>query len=309
VEPVTASFLGSKRIRTGEARDPQLVLSLLVIRFKVGIRSRPVFEVGAFRVSVTGSHSEVLFMKTPRRGSVPGSSAAHLEGIEARGRDGSAAAQFIVSRIASRKLPALLEHYSPAWASSWATIPPAAPDPTTTALTLWAMVSDVSSPDSRSFSNWRYPGCRRTWVSVISLHRVPQNQIKERSAAVRAFGGARRVDVLAPTILTDITPQNPFHQESFAPVAMIPRVNNEKEAIDLANDSPYGLGGSVITKNVEWGKRVARQIETGMVFINSAAWTTPDLPFGGVKNSGYGRELSELGIGEFVNKKLIRVAA
>jgi hypothetical protein len=63
-----------------------------------------------------------------------------------------------------------------------------------------------------------------------------------------------------------------------------------------------------LTKNIERGKRVARQIETGMVFINTATWTQPDLPIGGVKNSGYGRELSALGIAEFVNKKLIRVA-
>src|SRR5271157_4573903 len=114
---------------------------------------------------------------------------------------------------------------------------------------------------------------------------------------------------LAPTILTDITPENPaFHVEFFAPVALIFRVKNEKEAVDLANDSPYGLGGSVITKDVERGKRIARQIETGMVFINRSTWTAPDLPFGGVKNSGYGRELSDLGISEFVNKRLIRVA-
>ncbi len=114
---------------------------------------------------------------------------------------------------------------------------------------------------------------------------------------------------LEPTILTDIRPENPaYYQEFFAPVALIFRVKDEKEAIKLANDSPYGLGGSVITKDIERGKRVARQIETGMVFINTATWTAPDLPFGGVKNSGYGRELSDLGIGEFVNKKLIRVA-
>jgi succinate-semialdehyde dehydrogenase/glutarate-semialdehyde dehydrogenase len=114
---------------------------------------------------------------------------------------------------------------------------------------------------------------------------------------------------LEPTILIDIAPENPtFHQEFFAPVALIFRVKDEKEAVKLANDSPYGLGGSVITRDIERGKRVARQIETGMVFINQATWTAPDLPFGGVKNSGYGRELSDLGIGEFVNKKLIRVA-
>jgi len=125
--------------------------------------------------------------------------------------------------------------------------------------------------------------------------------------------GGKRADrpgyFLEPTILTNIGPENPaFHQEFFAPVALIFRVKNEQDAINLANDSPYGLGGSVITKDVERGKRVARQIETGMVFINQSTWTAPDLPFGGVKNSGYGRELSDLGIGEFVNKKLIRVA-
>ncbi len=114
---------------------------------------------------------------------------------------------------------------------------------------------------------------------------------------------------LEPTILTDITTKNPaFHVEFFAPVALVFRVKDEKEAIALANDSPYGLGGSVITKDIERGKRIARKIETGMVFINQATWTAPDLPFGGVKNSGYGRELSDLGISEFVNKKLIRVA-
>jgi succinate-semialdehyde dehydrogenase / glutarate-semialdehyde dehydrogenase len=125
--------------------------------------------------------------------------------------------------------------------------------------------------------------------------------------------GGKRVDrpgyFLEPTILTNIKPENPvFHQEFFAPVALVFRVKNDDEAVKLANDSPYGLGGSVITKDIERGKRIARQIDTGMVFINQATWTAPDLPFGGVKNSGYGRELSDLGIGEFVNKKLIRVA-
>ena len=125
--------------------------------------------------------------------------------------------------------------------------------------------------------------------------------------------GGKRLDrrgyFLEPTILTEVRPDNPaYYQEFFAPVAMIFRVKDEAAAIQLANDSPYGLGGSVITTDIERGKRVARQIETGMVFINQATWTAPELPFGGVKNSGYGRELSYLGAGEFVNKKLIRVA-
>jgi len=133
------------------------------------------------------------------------------------------------------------------------------------------------------------------------------------SGGAKVLLGGKRLDrpgyFLEPTILTDIAPENPaFHVEFFAPVALIFRVKNEKAAIDLANDSPYGLGGSVITKDIERGKRIARQIETGMVFINQSTWTAPDLPFGGVKNSGYGRELSDLGISEFINKKLIRVA-
>ncbi len=141
-----------------------------------------------------------------------------------------------------------------------------------------------------------------------------QKQIKGAidGGAKVSLGGkrlARKGFFLEPTILTDIQPENPaFYQEFFAPFALIFRVKNEKEAIKLANDSPYGLGGSVITADIARGKRVARQIETGMVFINKATWTAPGLPFGGVKNSGYGRELSDLGIGEFVNKKLIRVA-
>lgn len=85
------------------------------------------------------------------------------------------------------------------------------------------------------------------------------------------------------------------------------RVADEGAAVALANDSPFGLGGSVFTEDIERGKRVARKIDTGMMFINSGAVSSPELPFGGVKNSGYGRELSSAGIQEFVNKKLIRV--
>ena len=86
-------------------------------------------------------------------------------------------------------------------------------------------------------------------------------------------------------------------------------MKDEQAAIDLANDSPVGLGGSVFTQDVARGQRVADQIDTGMVYINHPTWTQADLPFGGTKGSGYGRELSELGIDEFVNKKLIHVSA
>jgi len=129
----------------------------------------------------------------------------------------------------------------------------------------------------------------------------------------RVLMGGRRIadttgEFMQPTILTDIGPGNPaYKQEFFGPVALFFRVADEAAAVALANDSPFGLGGSVFTQDIERGKRVARQIETGMVFINSAAMSSPELPFGGVKNSGYGRELSGAGIQEFVNKKLIRV--
>lgn len=109
-----------------------------------------------------------------------------------------------------------------------------------------------------------------------------------------------------PTILTDITPGMPtYDQELFGPVASIYVVKDEAAAIKLANDSSYGLGGSVFTSNMQRGRRVAEQVETGMMFINQPTKSQAELPFGGIKNSGYGRELSQLGILEFVNKKLI----
>ncbi len=126
--------------------------------------------------------------------------------------------------------------------------------------------------------------------------------------------GGKRIDrpgaFMQPTILTDIDPDNPaYREEFFGPVALFFRVKDEDAAIVLANDSDYGLGGSVFTQDIERGKRVASRIETGMVFVNHPTWTAADLPFGGIKNSGYGRELSSHGIHEFVNKKLVRVAA
>jgi succinate-semialdehyde dehydrogenase/glutarate-semialdehyde dehydrogenase len=126
--------------------------------------------------------------------------------------------------------------------------------------------------------------------------------------------GGKRIDrpgaFIQPTILADITPDNPaFREEFFGPVALFFRVANEDAAVALANDSDFGLGGSVFTRDVERGKRVASRVNTGMMFVNHPTWTTPDLPFGGIKNSGYGRELSSMGIQEFVNKKLVRVAS
>jgi succinate-semialdehyde dehydrogenase/glutarate-semialdehyde dehydrogenase len=111
-----------------------------------------------------------------------------------------------------------------------------------------------------------------------------------------------------PAILTDITPDNPaYYEEFFGPVALFFRVKDEDEAVRLANDSRFGLGGSVFTSDVEHGIEVAKRIDTGMVNINHPARLKADLPFGGVKISGYGHELAHLGIEEFINKKLINV--
>ncbi|APT18817.1 succinate-semialdehyde dehydrogenase (NADP+) [Amylolactobacillus amylotrophicus DSM 20534] len=109
-----------------------------------------------------------------------------------------------------------------------------------------------------------------------------------------------------PTILSDITPDNPiFDEELFGPVAQVYRVHSEQEAIALANNSSYGLGSTVFSANPARAEAVAAQIEAGMTFINSAWTSLPELPFGGIKNSGYGRELSELGQLAFVNEHLI----
>lgn len=111
-----------------------------------------------------------------------------------------------------------------------------------------------------------------------------------------------------PTILTNITPDNPaYYEEFFGPVSMLFKANDEADAIRIANDSHFGLGGSVFTSNPEHGRTVAGKISTGMVYVNHPTMVKADLPFGGVRRSGYGRELLGLGLKEFVNHKLIDV--
>ncbi|MET4898345.1 NAD-dependent succinate-semialdehyde dehydrogenase [Sphingomonadaceae bacterium jetA1] len=111
-----------------------------------------------------------------------------------------------------------------------------------------------------------------------------------------------------PTILTGLDDQNPArHWEFFGPVSMLFRAKDEDDAVRIANDSPFGLGGSVFTSNEKHGLEVARRISTGMVFVNHPTKVEADLPFGGIRRSGYGRELLGLGLKEFVNHKLIDV--
>ncbi|WP_226041089.1 NAD-dependent succinate-semialdehyde dehydrogenase [Natrinema sp. DC36] len=111
-----------------------------------------------------------------------------------------------------------------------------------------------------------------------------------------------------PTVLTDVPENAPADREElFGPVATVFRVPDEEAAIEKANDTRFGLGASVWTADVERGERVARQFESGLAFVNELVKSDPRLPFGGVKDSGYGRELAQHGIREFVNTKTIWV--
>ena len=156
-----------------------------------------------------------------------------------------------------------------------------------------------------------------TQLAPLSSAAARDNLARQVEAAVAAGAHAETLGApvptqgafYQPTILTNIGKDNPaFHTEFFGPVSSIYRVANEEEAIAIANDSPYGLGGSVFSTDIARAKRVAAKIETGMVYINQPTGVKADLPFGGVKNSGYGHELIDLGLTEFVNEKLVVVS-
>jgi succinate-semialdehyde dehydrogenase/glutarate-semialdehyde dehydrogenase len=140
-----------------------------------------------------------------------------------------------------------------------------------------------------------------------------EDQINRSVAAgAQIVIGGKRPDpegaFIEPTILMNVKRGMPaYDEELFGPVASVIVVPDEATAIEIANDTRYGLGGSVYTRDVERGRRVAEQIESGMVFINYPVYTFEDIPFGGTKKSGYGRETGALGIQEFLNKKVIRV--
>ncbi|PND59451.1 succinate-semialdehyde dehydrogenase [Mycobacterium sp. ENV421] len=120
--------------------------------------------------------------------------------------------------------------------------------------------------------------------------------------------GKRDGAYFPPGVLTGVSPDSAtYREELFGPVAMVFKVNSEDEAVELANDIPFGLGSYVFTTDEEQAKRVADKIDAGMVFVNVVGADGVELPFGGVKRSGFGRELGRFGIDEFVNKKLIRI--
>jgi succinate-semialdehyde dehydrogenase/glutarate-semialdehyde dehydrogenase len=121
-------------------------------------------------------------------------------------------------------------------------------------------------------------------------------------------GGGRDGNLFEPTVLTDVAPGNEaYREELFGPVAQVYRVSSEEEAVKLANDTPFGLGSYLMTTDPEQAMRVADQIDAGMVYVNIVGADGAELPFGGTKRSGFGRELGRFGADEFVNKKLIRV--
>jgi succinate-semialdehyde dehydrogenase / glutarate-semialdehyde dehydrogenase len=145
--------------------------------------------------------------------------------------------------------------------------------------------------------------------SSIATERL-EGQVQRAVAggAKLVVGGSRNGNFYEATVLTDIKPDNPaYREELFGPVASVYRVGSEDEAVRLANDTPFGLGSYVMTNDRTQAERVADKLDTGMVFVNVVGADGAELPFGGVKRSGFGRELGRFGADEFVNKKLIRI--
>ena len=159
------------------------------------------------------------------------------------------------------------------------------------------------------------PADASTSLAPLSSERAAQDlhaQIQDAvdKGATVVAGGSRPEHAGAfveATILTDVTPDmRAFREELFGPAAVVYRVKDADEAVALANDSDFGLGATVMSGDVDRARAVADRLEAGMVWINQPTGSSPELPFGGVKRSGYGRELSELAMFEFANRRLLR---
>lgn len=150
---------------------------------------------------------------------------------------------------------------------------------------------------------------------VVNMQAVEEltRQVEESisAGATLVCGGSRQGEVgcyFKPTLLTGVDDSmTAFTEETFGPILPVIEFETEEEVIEMANNSPYGLGGSIWTANTEKAERIAREINSGSVFINHMVKSDPRLPFGGIKRSGYGRELAEEGIKEFVNTKTIYI--
>jgi succinate-semialdehyde dehydrogenase/glutarate-semialdehyde dehydrogenase len=147
--------------------------------------------------------------------------------------------------------------------------------------------------------------------SLAAAERLEQQVGSAVASGAHLESNGERNGAFYPSgVLTSVPRESEaFHQELFGPVAMVFKAKDEAEAIELANDTPYGLGSYVFTNDPEQAARVADQIDAGMVFVNGVGAEGVELPFGGVKRSGFGRELGRYGIEEFVNKKLIRTVS
>lgn len=145
--------------------------------------------------------------------------------------------------------------------------------------------------------------------AVEEIDELVQDAVTKGATAYTGGAGPDGPGAYYPaTVLTGVTPQmRAYSEEIFGPAAVVFHVDSPEAAIDLANDSPYGLSSSIYTADVDYAQQLADQLETGMVWINSISRSAPDLPFGGVKRSGVGRELAQYGINEFANKKLVRI--
>ena len=144
--------------------------------------------------------------------------------------------------------------------------------------------------------------------SALAAERLEEQVQRAVAQGAKLSGGGREGNFFSTGVLTGITPDNDaYHEELFGPVASVYRVASEDEAVELANDTPFGLGSYVFTNDDEQALRVADKIDAGMVFVNAVGAEGAELPFGGVKRSGFGRELGKFGADEFVNKKLIRI--
>ncbi|MEW2479718.1 NAD-dependent succinate-semialdehyde dehydrogenase [Mycobacterium sp. NPDC049093] len=144
--------------------------------------------------------------------------------------------------------------------------------------------------------------------SELAAERLEQ-QVKAAVAqgAELKSAGERRGAFYPPAVLTGVTVDNDaYRQELFGPVAVVYKAGSEDEAVEIANDTPFGLGSYVFTTDADQAARVADRIDAGMVFVNAVGAEGAELPFGGIKRSGFGRELGRFGMDEFVNKKLIR---
>lgn len=156
------------------------------------------------------------------------------------------------------------------------------------------------------------PSTRLAPLSSVEAADKVAAQVEDavKAGAKLRVGGkryARPGAYFQPAVLTDVRPGMAAYQEEiFGPVAMVFRAETEDEAVELANDTPYGLGSGVFSADPERARRVGEKIDAGMVYINAAGGSQADVPFGGIKRSGIGRELGPLGIEEFMNKKVIR---